>query len=285
MIGTLLNVALVIVGGLLGVALGGRLPGRVRGTLTDLLGLFVLVLGISDALVTFGPELGGPLGRAAVLVVLGSLLVGGVVGELIDIDAWLTRVGERLRDRVLGAANDVAEPEVDSTPHAGRTRAAAEPAEVAAIAPSGPDGELGQDVAPPEDPRQRFVEGFVITTLIVCVGPLALLGSLQEGLTGDYQLLAVKGVLDGSVAVAFGSVLGIGVIFSALPLLVWQGGLALAAGTLGGYVTDTMLAGLTAVGGFLVLGIGLRLLELRAIRVANLLPALVIAPVVIALWP
>jgi uncharacterized protein len=260
MTGTLINVVAIVGGALLGVALGGRLAPRVRGTLTDLLGLFVVVLGIADALETFGPELAGVLGRASVLVVLGSLLVGGLVGELVDVEARLTRLGVRLRDRVLGS--ETQEPE-----------------------PSGPDRDILEEPHAPHDPRHRFVEGFVVTTLIVCVGPLAVLGSLQDGLTGNYQLLAVKGMLDGSIAIAFASVLGVGVAFAALPLLAWQGGLTLAASLVGDLVTDPMLASLTAVGGFLVLGIGLRLLEIRAIRVANLLPALLVAPLTVALWP
>lgn len=259
MIGTLLNVAAIVLGALLGVALGGRLRARVRGTLTDVLGLFVVVLGIADALDTFGPELAETFGRASVIVVLGSLLVGGVVGELLDIEARLTWLGERLRDRILGTEEQAAEP-------------------------SGPDRDVLEEPHVPHDPRHRFVEGFVVTTLIVCVGPLAVLGALQDGLTGDYQLLAVKGVMDGSIAVAFASVLGIGVAFAALPLLVWQGAIALAAGLVGDVVSDAMVAALTAVGGFLVIGIGLRLLEVREIRVANLLPGLLIAPAVVAIW-
>ena len=260
MTGTLLNVVAIVLGALLGVALGGRLRDRVRGTLTDVLGLFVVVLGIADALETFGPELTDALGRAGVLVVLGSLLVGGIVGELLDVEARLATLGERLRDRVL-------------------------PSEEQAPEPSGPDRDVLEEPFVPQDPRHRFVEGFVVTTLIVCVGPLAVLGALQDGLTGNYQLLAVKGVLDGSIAVAFASVLGIGVAFAALPLLVWQGAIALVAMLVGDVVTEPMVAAITAVGGFLVIGIGLRLLEVRSIRVANLLPGLLIAPAVVALWP
>jgi uncharacterized protein len=252
MVGTLLNVGTIVLGATLGVALGGRFPDRMRRTITDVLGIFVIVLGVSDALMTFGPRLTAELGRSAVLVVIGSLLVGGVVGELLDIEHRLERLGSWLRDRV--ARDDLDAPED--------------------VATAGPDAA-----------RARFVEGFVVTSLIVCVGPLAVLGALQDGLSGDYQLLAVKSLLDGSVAVAFGSVLGFGVAFAALPLLIWQGGLTLAAGTLGAAVTDPMVAALTAVGGILVVGIGLRLLEIRAVRVANLLPALVIAPLAVALWP
>lgn len=261
MTGTLLNTATIIVGASLGVALGGRLSERVRGSITDVLGLFVVVLGLSDALTTFGDELSRTLGVAGVLVIVGSLVVGGVLGEAIDLESRLTRLGERFRDLVM-RGREPQQPE-----------------------PSGPDRDVLERPHIPHDPRHRFVEGFVVTTLIVCVGPLAILGALQDGLTGSYQLLAVKAVLDGTVSVAFASVLGIGVAFAAIPLLLWQGGLTLAASAVGSYVTDPMIAALTAVGGFLIVGIGLRLLEVRSIRVANLLPALLIAPAVVAVWP
>jgi uncharacterized protein len=255
MTGTLVNVAAVVVGGVAGALLGGRVPDRVRTTLTDVLGVFVVVLGIGDALGTFGDELSGALGRAAVLVVLGSLLVGGVIGELLAIEARLERLGAWLRART------------------SRTSAAA-------ASDPAPD-----DAAAQLDARARFIEGFVVTSLVITVGPLAVLGALQDGLTGDWTLLAVKALLDGPVALAFGSVFGVGVAFAALPMLVWQGGLTLAAAAVGTSVTASMVAAIGAVGGFLVVGIGLRLLELRQVRVANLLPALVIAPLVVALWP
>lgn len=258
--GTLINVAAILVGAGVGVALGGRLADRVRGTITDVLGLFVVVLGLSDALTTFGPHLAETLGRVSVLVILGSLLIGGTLGELVDLEARLAAVGMWLRHRVLPGAVP-AEPE-----------------------PSGPDRDAFEDPLRSHDPGHRFAEGFVVMTLVVCVGPLAILGALQDGLTGDYQLLAVKSVLDGSIAVAFASVLGVGVAFAVLPLLLWQGGIAVAAGSLDGIVSEAMMAGLTAVGGVLVVGIGLRLLEVRSVRVANLLPSLLIAPAVIWLW-
>ncbi|TVR21723.1 MAG: DUF554 family protein, partial [Nitriliruptor sp.] len=150
------------------------------------------------------------------------------------------------------------------------------------------DGDLtaphGAD-EPIHDPRRLFVEGFVVTSLIVCVGPLAILGSLQDGLTDGFELLAVKSMLDGFAALAFASVLGIGVAFAALPLLLLQGSITLAAVALQSVLTPPMLAGLSATGGFLVMAIGVRLLDLRPIRVANLLPSLVLAPLVIGLWP
>jgi uncharacterized membrane protein YqgA involved in biofilm formation len=253
MTGTLVNVAAVVAGGVVGTLLGGRIPDRVRITLTDVLGVFVVVLGIGDALTTFGDELSAALGRAAVLVVLGSLLVGGVLGELLAIEARLERLGGWLRERTTR----------------GRSAAAVDAVDAAGAA----------------DARARFIEGFVVTSLVITVGPLAVLGALQDGLTGDWTLLAVKSLLDGPVALAFASVFGVGVAFAALPMLAWQGGLTLAAAAVGGLVTATMVAAIGAVGGFLVVGIGLRLLDLRAVRVANLLPALIVAPLVVALWP
>lgn len=260
MLGTLLNTAAIVVGALAGSLLGDRLPARVRSGTTDVVGVFVVVLGLSDALETFSPELRDAVGPGAVLVILGALVLGGMLGELIDIEAWLGRVGERLRDRVLGAEAAGLDPE-----------------------PSGPDRDVFEGHLVAADPRHRFVEGFVLTTMIVCVGPLAILGSLQDGLSGDIQLLAVKSVLDGSIALAFASVLGIGVAFAALPLLVLQGSITLAAASIAPVLSDPMLLALTATGGVLVTGLGLRLLEVRQIRVANLLPALFLAPLAVAL--
>lgn len=259
--GTLVNAAAIVAGATAGTLLAGRFPRRVRSTVTDALGIFVVILGAVDAAGTFGDELAGRLGSAGVLVVLGSLLVGGIVGELLDLERALRRLGERLRDAVMGG-REPQEPE-----------------------PSGPDRDIYEDPHAVHDPRHRFVEGFVVTSLLVCVGPLAILGSLQDGLTDGFQLLAVKGMLDGFAALAFASALGIGVAFAALPLLVLQGSITLAAAGLEPLITAPMLAAISATGGFLVVGIGLRLLDVRAVRVANLLPAIVLAPLAVALWP
>ena len=264
MTGTFVNASAIVLGAGIGTLLGGRLSSGVRSTVTDILGIFVLVLGASDALGTFGDELSTSLGSAAVLVILGSLLLGGVIGEAIDLEGWLHRLGGWMRDRVVGHVDESV------------------------------TVETGGDLTPPpttdadeatHDPRRLFVEGFVVTSLIVCVGPLAILGSLQDGLTDGFELLAVKSMLDGFAALAFASVLGIGVAFAALPLLVLQGSITLAAAALQSVLTPPMLAGLSATGGFLVMAIGVRLLDLRPIRVANLLPSLVLAPLVIGLWP
>jgi uncharacterized protein len=230
--GTLINVGTVLTGTLLGTVLGERLPDRVRETVLHGLGLVTLVVGVSQGLAAFRPPL-TELTRGAVLIVLGSVLVGGVIGELLRIERGLDRAGQALKDRF------------------GRGQA-------------------------------RFTEGFVVASLVFCVGPLTIVGAIQDGLTGDYQLLAIKSLLDGFAALAFASVLGWGVGFSVITILVYQGGLSLSASAVAGVFSDAMIAAMSAVGGVLILGIGFRLLEVREVRVANLLPAVVLAPVAVA---
>jgi uncharacterized membrane protein YqgA involved in biofilm formation len=232
MTGTLINVATVLAGTAVGTLLGGRLPERIRETVLHGLGLVTLVVGTAQALEAFRPPL-TDLTRGAVLIVLGSVLVGGIIGELLRIEGWLDRAGEALKRRF------------------GRGQA-------------------------------RFTEGFVVASLVFCVGPLTIVGSIQDGLTGDYQLLAIKALLDGFAAVAFASALGWGVGFSAITVLVYQGALSLSASAASGAFSEAMIAAMSAVGGVLILGIALRLLELRQVRVGNLLPALVLAPAVVA---
>lgn len=232
MTGTLLNLGTVLAGTTAGTLLGGRLPDRVRETVLHALGLVTLVVGMAQGLAAFRPPL-TTLTRGAVLIVLGSVLVGGIIGEAIGIERGLERVGASLKRRF------------------GRRQA-------------------------------RFTEGFVVASLVFCVGPLTILGSIQDGLTGDYRLLAVKSLLDGFAALAFASVLGWGVGFSAIVVLVYQGALTLSASAVAEAFSPAMIAGMSAVGGVLILGTGLRLLDLRQVRVANLLPALVLAPATVA---
>lgn len=127
-----------------------------------------------------------------------------------------------------------------------------------------------------------FVRGFLTASLLFCVGPMTILGSIQDGLTGDYSLLAIKSTLDFFAALAFASTLGVGVLFSALVILVFQGGISLAAGALNAIITIPMLNELTATGGVLLLGLAVSsLLEIKPIRVGNFLPALAIAPLIV----
>ncbi|MBI3159368.1 MAG: DUF554 domain-containing protein [Chloroflexi bacterium] len=130
----------------------------------------------------------------------------------------------------------------------------------------------------------RFIRGFLTASLVFCVGPMTILGSIQDGLTGDYSLLAIKSVLDGFAALAFASSLGVGVLFSIIVILVYQGGLSLLAFQAQALISDAMVAEMTAVGGVLLIGLAVSsLLEIKPIRVGNFLPALLVAPIIVAL--
>jgi hypothetical protein len=133
-------------------------------------------------------------------------------------------------------------------------------------------------------PSNRFIRAFLTASLVFCVGPMSILGSIQDGLKGDYSLLAIKSVLDGFAAMAFATTLGAGVLFSALVILFYQGGISLLASQLNTILTPVMMTEMTAVGGVLLLGIAISsLLEIKPIRVGNFLPALAIAPLIVAL--
>jgi uncharacterized membrane protein YqgA involved in biofilm formation len=128
----------------------------------------------------------------------------------------------------------------------------------------------------------RFVRGFLAASLLYCTGPIAIMGSIQDGLSGDFQLLAVKSVLDGFISIAFASTLGIGVMFSILPVAIYQGGISLLAGTLSSAINAAMMTEMTATGGVILFGLGLSsLLEIKKIRVGNFLPAILIAPIIV----
>ncbi len=141
---------------------------------------------------------------------------------------------------------------------------------------------LEQRFSKADDDSNKFVRGFLTASLLFCVGPMTILGSIQDGLTGDYNLLAVKSVLDGFASLAFSSTLGVGVMFSTIVILVFQGGISLFAAQLNAIVTTPMLNELTATGGVILLGLAISsLLEIKKIRVGNMLPALAVAPLIV----
>lgn len=184
-------------------------------------------------------------------LVLGAVLLGAVIGEFLRIEAGLHFLGDALQRRFGGGD---------------------QPLEIA----------VPETTVPAPHPA-RFSEGFVIASLVFCVGPLTIVGSIQDGL-GDHELLIVKAGLDGFAAIAFAAVYGWGVILSAITVVVIQGGIALASSSLESLFTDPMLDALGAAGGVLLLGIALRLLDLRQVRVANMLPAIVLAPLFVKWW-
>lgn len=134
-----------------------------------------------------------------------------------------------------------------------------------------------------QDSSSRFVKGFLAASLLYCTGPMAILGSIQDGLRGDFQLLAIKSVLDGFISIAFASTLGIGVIFSALPVFLYQGSITLLAGLLNSVLSQAMIDEMTATGGVILVGLSIsNLLEIKKMRVGNFLPALLVAPLIVA---
>ena len=238
-LGTLVNMATVLVGSSLGLLLGHRLPSRTRETVTDALGLVtVLIAGLSAVQVT-SDSLQAAVGSSApVLIVLGSLLLGGIAGSLVDIETRLEQFGDWLRVRLSRGSSDGSE-------------------------------------------RTRFIDGFVTATLVFCVGPLTILGSLSEGLGLGPDQLLLKAALDGFASIAFAASFGMGVMASVLGLAVIQGTLTLAGFLIGDFLPAAHLIAITASGGLILLGLGLRLLGLKRIPVANLLPALVVAPLLV----
>jgi hypothetical protein len=235
--GTIINVVTVLVGGALGTLLGARVPERMRETIMHALGLLTTVIGVQLSLETDN-----------VLIVLGSLLLGGLIGESLRIESGIDEIGRWLQQRTGGGSAPCAK------------------------TPSGNS----------DGGATRFSHGFLTASLLFCVGPMTILGSIQDGLSGDYTLLAIKSTMDGFAALAFASTLGPGVIFSALTVLVYQGALTLGAGWADAVLTDPMVAEMTATGGVLMLALGLGLLEIKKIRAGNLLPALAVAPAIVA---
>jgi len=240
--GTALNVLTVLVGSAVGVLVGHRLPQRTRDLVTDALGLVTLLVAALSAASVRDPELAAATGEGApVLIVLGSLLVGGIAGSLLHIERRLEDAGTALQRRLSRGAAD----------------------------PTG--GAAGRD-------RQRFVEGYVTASLVFCVGPLTVLGALSDGLGRGIDQLALKSVLDGFAAIAFAASFGWGVAASALTVLVVQGAITLAGTALGDVLPDAHVAALTATGGLILVGVALRLLRIKPLPVGDLLPALLVAP-------
>ncbi len=227
MTGTLINIATILLGGTLGLFFGARLPQRARETVVAGLGLFTAAIGLQMFFKTDNA-----------IIVLLSLLVGGLLGEWWRIETHLEHLGAWLEARFAGDSDD--------------------------------------------EGGSRFVKGFLTASLLFCVGPMTILGAMQDGLTGDYRLLAIKAVLDGFASLAFASTLGVGVLFSVLVVLLYQGGISLAAAQLEALLTPAMTNEMFAAGGVILLGLAVSsLLEIKPIRSGNLLPSLAIAPLLV----
>jgi uncharacterized membrane protein YqgA involved in biofilm formation len=238
--GTAVNAATVLIGSGIGVLVGHRLPERTRTVVTDGLGLVTLLIAGTSAIAVTDDDLSRAVGDSApMLIVLGSLLVGAIAGSLLRLEDRLEGLGDSLQRRL------------------SRSRAA--------------DGHE-------HEARDRFVQGFMTASLVFCVGPLTILGSITEGLGRGADQLLLKSALDGFASIAFAAAFGWGVAASVLTLVVVQGGLTALGAALGDFLPDAHLAALTATGGLLLVGVALRLLDIKQVKVGDLLPALLVAP-------
>lgn len=217
MLGTIVNSIAVIVGCLVGLVVKGRLNEKISITVMQGLALCTLYIGISGAL----------KGENTLIMIL-SVAIGALIGEIIDIDKRLNNLGEYLESKFNGK----------------------------------------------KEGNVSIAEGFVSASLLFCVGAMAIVGSLESGLSGNHNTLFTKSILDGISSIIFTSSLGIGVIFSSVAVFIYQGGITLGAGLLSGILNDMVIANMSAVGGLLIAGLAFNMLGVTKMRIANLLPAI-----------
>jgi len=225
-LGTLINTATVLIGGTVGIAMGDRIPDRVRLIVVQVIGMVTIGLGLSDLLKTHN----------MVFPLLG-MVFGAVIGEVLRIEDRLEGIGEVIRKRF----------------------------------------------AKRQDPGP-FISGFVTATLLFCIGPLTILGAIQDASGETPQLYIIKGTHDGFMSVIFGAIHGVGVLFSAVSVFVVQGTLTLFGTQLDSLLNDRMRIELFATGGLAVMAIGLNLLDIKKIRLGSLLPGLIMTPVLVQLF-
>ncbi|MDF2597077.1 MAG: hypothetical protein K0R69_3418 [Clostridia bacterium] len=218
MLGTIVNTIAIAAGSLLGLLIKGGIPKRFNEIIMKALGLSVFYIGLS-----------GSLKSTDTLLLILSLIIGALIGELADIDKWLSNLGQTIENRFkkLGKGGSIA-------------------------------------------------EGFVSASLLFCIGSMAIVGSIQSGLEGNHTMLFIKSMLDGITSIIYASSMGIGVIFSAVAVFIYQGAITLASGFLGNILQEAQIANITGIGSILIMALGLNLLEITKIKVANFLPAIFI---------
>lgn len=224
--GTIVNVVAIFLGCSAGFILKSKFPEKIEKIIMQALGLASLLIGMQMAIKADN-----------ILLVIFSLVIGGVIGEIIDIEAGLERFGERIKGKF--KSNNTSE---------------------------------------------RFVEGFLTASLLYCVGSMAIMGAIKEGLSGNPDILYAKSLLDGITSIAFTAAMGIGVLFSAIPVFLYQGGITLLARTIKDFLSPEIINEMTAVGGILIWGIGFGLLGIKKIKVGNLLPAILVAAFLAAIF-
>lgn len=225
-LGTVVNVAAVVVGGTAGFFVKRGLSERYKVTVMQTLGLSVVIIGISGTLQGLYRVIdGGKLDRVFVTGMILSLVIGSIFGEFLNIEERLDKLGEWFQKKIAKG-------------------------------------------------ESTFAKGFVTASLVYCVGAMAVVGSLEDGLHQKTDILFAKSMLDGISSVIFAATLGIGVAFSSIPILVYQGSITLLAGVLKPLLTDTVVSQMSLVGNVLILAIGINVLEIKRIKVGNMLPAI-----------
>ena len=272
MSGVGLNSITVIAGTVLGVLFGRAFPQRFRQMVFYAIGTCTLAFGAVMAVEGFGELSATKIGSLTAIVLVVSLVLGALTGELLRIEQRLEGLGG-LMYRLLPKSRGLR-----SKAQAQKARNA--PANSANIGKSG-----GLPAADPDasvDAGSTFAEGFMTASIFFCAGAMTIMGSIQAGL-GDPATLYLKSTLDGISAIALSAALGIGVGFSALTILVVQGGIALGASALSPLVTPAIMAAISLVGGAMLVALGIEILDIKKLRVGNMLPALVYAVILAAL--
>ncbi len=247
-IGVVVNVLAILAGTFVGLVFGGLFAERFRSISFFAIGLATVVIGAAMSIGGLGDLAAGRLGDSSPLVLVGALVLGALLGEALGIEPGLQRFGERLQ-------------------------------RLAHRMPLLAPGRAAQ----PGQKAHTLVEGFVTASLLYCVGAMAILGSIQDGL-GDPSLLYLKALLDGVASIALASTLGAGVGLSVIPVAIFQGSIAVGAIGVQPFVSDAVIAAIQASGGALILAIGLDLMSVKRLPVGNMLPAIGFAAVAAAVW-
>ena len=234
-LGTIINTVAVIVGGLLGMLLKKGVADKFQKILMQTLGLATIFIGAGGVLKYMLVLENGSLTTRGTMLLIFSLVIGCLLGQLLDIEAKMEKLGIKLKAAVR-MQND-----------------------------------------------NRFVEGFVTTSLIICVGAMAIVGAMQDGLSGDSSMLVAKAMLDFALVVILASTYGVGAVFSALPIFIYQGAITLIAALFGAIISDGLIETLSFVGSALIFCVGVNLVKEKTFRVANMLPALLV-PILWELW-
>lgn len=268
--GTIVNAVAVAAGSAAGLGLSSRIPARMQRLVLDALGLVTIGIGIDAAVLKFDQAVrayGDPAvktyGARLAMVAVASLIVGCILGSLLRLHERIEGLGRWIHGRFGGAATPAVSPS---------------PERVARLT----DSATVVSPAAPVDARARFAEGFLSASVIFCVGPLTLLGCLNNGADNDPSLLYVKSCLDAFCSLALAATLGIGVACSIATILVFQGGLAVGAWLLAGGIPGVSISLMNVVGGYLLLATALMILEIKKIPVADMLPAIALPPA--AVW-